>query len=212
MPIAGSRLIVLLSFFREGALRGIMPANQTCLVTLVQVIEARRAGVTPIPAQSKEAVMKGKPEVLEVLQGALTDELSAVHGYILHAEMCENWGYKKIAGATTKRGIEEMKHAEKLMSRILFLEGTPDVQSMTKIHVGKDVEEQMAIGLKDETGAIASYNQGIAICVKAGDNASAELLRGNLQDEERHADYLEMQLDLIKKLGMANYLAQNLTE
>ena len=156
--------------------------------------------------------MKGKPEVLVVLQGALTDELTAVHGYILHAEMCENWGYLKIAGATTKRAIEEMKHAEKLMSRMLFLEGAPDVQTLTKIQVGKTVEEQMAIALKDETGAIATYNQGIAICTKAGDNASAELLRGNLQDEERHADYLETQLDLIKKLGLANYLAQSLTE
>ena len=156
--------------------------------------------------------MKGKPEVLQVLQGALTDELSAVHGYILHAEMCENWGYKKIAGETTKRAIEEMKHAEKLMSRMLFLEGAPDVQTLTKIHVGKDVEEQMAIGLKDETGAIGTYNQGIAICAKAGDNASAELLKGNLQDEERHADYLETQLDLIKHLGLANYLAQSFME
>jgi bacterioferritin len=83
---------------------------------------------------------------------------------------------------------------------------------MPKIHIGKDVEEQMAIGLKDETAAIASYNQGVAICTKVGDNASAELLRGNLQDEERHADYLETQLNLIKHLGLANYLAQNLTE
>ena len=156
--------------------------------------------------------MKGKPEVLHVLQEALTDELGAVHGYILHAEMCESWGYKTLAGLTTKRAIEEMKHAEKLMSRILFLEGAPDVQTLPKIHIGKDVEEQLAIGLKDETGAIASYNQGIAVCTKAGDNASAELLKGNLQDEERHADYLETQLDFIKHMGLTNYLAQNLTE
>jgi len=154
--------------------------------------------------------MKGKPEVLQVLQEALTDELSAVHGYILHAEMCESWGYKTLAGATTKRAIEEMKHAERLISRILFLEGAPDMQSMTKIHIGKDVEEQLAIGLKDELGAVVSYNQGAAICTKAGDNASAELLKGNLQDEERHADYLDTQLGLIKQLGLANYLAQNL--
>ena len=103
--------------------------------------------------------MKGKPEVLQVLQEALTDELGAVHGYILHAEMCESWGYKVLAGATTKRAIEEMKHAEKLISRMLFLEGAPDVQSLPKIHVGKDVEEQLAIGLKDETGRNCSYNQ-----------------------------------------------------
>ena len=156
--------------------------------------------------------MKGKPEVLQVLQGALTDELGAVHGYILHAEMCESWGYKVLAGATTKRAIEEMKHAEKLISRILFLEGAPDVQSLPKIHVGQDVEAQFTIGLKDESGAIASYNQGATICIKAGDNASAELLKGNLGDEERHADYLETQLSLIKQLGMANYLARSLAE
>ena len=162
------------------------------------------------PSISKESAMKGKPEVLKVLQEALTDELGAVHGYILHAEMCESWGYKGLAAATTKRAIEEMKHAEKLISRILFLEGEPDVQTLPKSTSAKTVEEQLAIGLKDETGAIASYNQGAAICTKAGDNASAELLKGNLQDEERHADYLETQLSLIKQLGLANYLAQNL--
>jgi bacterioferritin len=128
--------------------------------------------------------MKGKPEVLQVLQEALTDELGAVHGYILHAEMCENWGYAALAGATTKRAIEEMKHAEKLISRILFLDGAPDVQSLPKIKIGKDVEEQLSIGLKDESGAVVSYNQGSAICTKAGDNASAELLKGNLADED----------------------------
>ncbi len=154
--------------------------------------------------------MKGKPEVLQVLQEALTDELGAVHGYILHAEMCESWGYKVLAGATTKRAIEEMKHAEKLISRLLFLEGEPDVQSLPKIHIGKDVEEQLAIGLKDEIAAAASYNAAVAVCTKAGDNASAELLRGNLHDEERHADYLETQLSLIKQLGLANYLAQSM--
>ncbi len=154
--------------------------------------------------------MIGKPEVLKVLQESLTDELGAVHGYILHAEMCESWGYKTLAAATTKRAIEEMKHAEKLISRILFLEGAPDVQSLPTIHVGKDVEAQLTIALKDETGAVASYNQGAEICTNAGDNASADLLKGNLHDEERHADYLETQLSLIKQLGMANYLAQNL--
>jgi bacterioferritin len=156
--------------------------------------------------------MKGKPEVLHVLQEALTDELGAVHGYILHAEMCENWGYKRLAGLTTKRAIEEMKHAEKLISRILFLEGEPDVQSLPKIVVGKDVEAQLLEGLKSEQAAIVSYNQGIAVCVKAGDNGSRDLLRDNLLDEERHADFLETQLGLIKQLGLANYLAQNLAE
>ena len=156
--------------------------------------------------------MKGKPEVLKALQENLTDELGVVHGYILHAEMCENWGYKTLAAATTKRGIEEMKHAERLITHMLFLEGAPDVQTLPKVHIGKDVEEQFTNNLKDELAAIASYNQGIAICTKAGDNASADLMRGILHDEERHADYLETQLSLIKHLGLANYLAQSLTE
>jgi bacterioferritin len=154
--------------------------------------------------------MKGKPEVLQALQENLTDELGVVHGYILHAAMCENWGYKTLAATTTKRSIDEMKHAEKLITHMLFLEGAPDVQKMPKVHIGKDVEEQFAKNLEDELAAIASYNQAIAICTKAGDNASGELLRGILQDEERHADYLETQLSLIKQLGLANYLAQNL--
>src|SRR5664279_3516890 len=119
---------------------------------------ARRAR-SQRPSTTRSQLMIGKPEVLKVLQEALTDELGAVHGYILHADMCESWGYKTLAGATTKRAIEEMKHAEKLISRILFLEGEPDVQALPKIHIGKDVQEQLTIGLKDETGAIFSYNQ-----------------------------------------------------
>jgi bacterioferritin len=152
--------------------------------------------------------VKGKTEVLEVLQGALTDELGAAHGYILHAEMCENWGYQSLAGLTMKRAIEEMKHAEKLIERILFLDGSPDVQTMPKIVVGDNVEKQLSADLKSEHGAIAYYNQGIAKCRKAGDDGSADVLRSNLHDEERHADFLETQLALIRELGLANYLAQ----
>jgi bacterioferritin len=153
--------------------------------------------------------MKGNPEVLRVLQESLSDELGAVHGYVLHAEMCESWGYKALGGATTKRAIEEMKHAERLIRRILFLEGEPDVQSLPKIQIGKDVESQLTIGLKDETAAVAGYNAAVAVCAKVGDNTSAELLRANLQDEERHADYLDMQLNLIKQMGLAIYLARS---
>ncbi|HXH48668.1 MAG TPA: bacterioferritin [Terriglobia bacterium] len=156
--------------------------------------------------------MKGKPEVLKVLQEALTDELGAVHGYILHAEMCDNWGYKALAAMTTRRAIEEMKHAEKLMERILFLNGAPDVETMPKIVAGQDVEDQFQADLKSEQSAIVSYNEGIATCRKAGDDGSAELLKANLQDEERHADYLETQLSLIQQIGLANYLSQNMAE
>ena len=156
--------------------------------------------------------MKGKPEVLEILQGALTDELGAAHEYMLHAEMCENWGYKALAGLTRKRAIEEMRHAEHLMERMLYLEGAPDVEKMPKIVAGSDVEKQFAHALKSEQDAIAYSNQGIATCRKSGDDGSADLLRANLHDEERHADFLETQLSLIKQLGLANYLAQQLTE
>ena len=156
--------------------------------------------------------MKGKPEVLEVLAGALTEELGAAVQYILHAEMCDNWGYKSLGGFTKKRAIEEMGHAEKLIERILFLEGAPDVQTLPKIEAGKDVQDQFTIDLKGELKAIASYNQGYATCTKAGDQGSADLLLANLHDEERHTDYLETQLDLIKELGLTNDLAQKLEE
>jgi bacterioferritin len=156
--------------------------------------------------------MKGKPKVLEVLAGALTEELGAVVQYILHAEMCDNWGYKSLGGFTQKRAIEEMKHAEKLIERILFLEGAPDVQSLPKIEAGKDVQDQFTIDLNGERTAIVSYNQGIATCTSAGDQGTADLLLANLHDEERHADYLETQLGLIKELGLASYLAQKLEE
>jgi bacterioferritin len=156
--------------------------------------------------------MKGKPKVLEVLAGALTEELGAAVQYILHAEMCDNWGYKSLGGFTKKRAIEEMKHAEKLIERILFLEGSPDLQTFPKIEAGKDVPDQLTIDLMGERTAIVSYNQGIATCASAGDQGSADLLLANLHDEERHADYLETQLGLIKELGLANYLAQKLEE
>lgn len=156
--------------------------------------------------------MKGKPEVLEVLQKALKEEVSAAIQYILHGEMCENWGYKALAGITKKRAIEEMKHAEKLIERVLFLEGIPAVEPLPRIEAGKDVEQQFRIDLKGEIEAISSYNEGIAICHKAGDQSSGELLRHNLQDEERHTDFLETQLSLIKEVGLANYLARKLEE
>ena len=156
--------------------------------------------------------MKGKPEVIKVLQEALTDELGAVHGYILHAEMCNNWGYKALGAMTTRRAIEEMKHAEKLMERILFLDGMPDVETMPKIVAGKDAEDQFRADLESEQAAIVSYNEGIATCRQAGDDGSAELLKANLQDEERHADYLETQLSLIQQIGLSNYLAQTMNE
>jgi bacterioferritin len=138
--------------------------------------------------------------------------MGALVQYILHAEMCDNWGYKSLGGIAKKHAIEEMKHAEKLIERILFLEGAPDLQALPKIEAGKDVPDQLTIDLKGEQTAIADYNQGIATCASAGDRGTADLLLANLHDEERHADYLETQLGLIKELGLANYLARQLAE
>ncbi len=154
--------------------------------------------------------MKGKPEVLEVLAKMLKEELGAISEYFIHAEMCENWGYKKLSGHTKKESINEMKHAEKLIEHILFLDGAPNLNDMPKLVVGKDVKQQFENDLALEKNAVAEYNAGIAVCRKAGDQASADLLQKILADEEEHVDYLEEQLGLIEQIGIQNYLAQQL--
>ena len=152
--------------------------------------------------------MQGKPEVIEILAKMLKEELGAISQYFIHAEMCENWGYKKLSDHTKKESINEMKHAEKLIERILFLEGTPNLNDMPKLAVGKDVKSQFQNDLTLEKNAVAEYNTAIATCRKAGDNASAELLKVILTDEEEHVDFLEEQLSLIDGIGIQNYLAQ----
>ncbi len=152
--------------------------------------------------------MKGKPEVLEVLAKMLKEELGAISQYFVHGEMCENWGYKKLSEHTKKESINEMKHAEKLVERILFLEGMPNLNDMPKLNVGKDIKQQFQNDLNLEKGAVAEYNAAIATCRKAGDNASSDLLEAILADEEGHVDFLEEQLGLIEQIGIQNYLAQ----
>ena len=152
--------------------------------------------------------MKGKPEVLKVLQEMLKEELGAVSQYFLHGEMCQNWGYKKLYAHTKKESINEMHHAEELTERILFLEGTPNLGELPKLNIGKDVKQQFENDLALEKNAVAAYNQAIAVCRKADDQASADLLRKILADEEGHVDFLEEQLGLIEEIGLQNYLAQ----
>jgi len=156
--------------------------------------------------------MKGKAEVLDILQKMLKEELGAISQYMLHAEICENWGYKRLSAHTKKESINEMKHAEVLIERILFLEGMPNLGELPKLNIGKDVKQQFENDLALEKGAVADYNAGIAACRKVGDNASADLLETILKDEEGHVDFLEMQLSLIEQMGLANYLAQQLEE
>jgi bacterioferritin len=156
--------------------------------------------------------MKGKPEVIEVLAENLKEELGAILQYFLHGEMQNNWGYKRLYGFIRKQAIGEMQHAEKLIERMLFLEGMPNLNEVTKLSVGKDVKQQFENDLSLEKSAVASYNRGIAVCRKAGDNTSADLLEAILQDQEEHVDFLESQLGIIKDVGLDNYLARQMGE
>jgi bacterioferritin len=155
--------------------------------------------------------VKGNAKVIAVLQEALKAELTAINQYFLHAEMCENWGYAKLAAHTRAESIEEMTHAEKLIQRILLLDGTPNMSDYFKIVVGADVRAQFANDLNVEYDAVKRLNEGIGICVAAADNGSRELLQRILVDEEHHVDYLEAQLHAIDEIGLQNYLAQQLT-
>jgi bacterioferritin len=152
--------------------------------------------------------MKGEPKVIEQLNQRLSEELTAVSQYMVHSEMCANWGYDKLAEAVEKRAIDEMKHAEKLIGRIIFLEGKPIVSTLGKIYVGDFVEVQLKNDHEAEAGAIKVYNESIKIVVEIGDNGTRELLESILKDEERHIDWLEAQLDQITQMGIQNYLEQ----
>ncbi len=156
--------------------------------------------------------MKGDAKVITVLQEVLKAELTAINQYFLHAEMCENWGYYKMAGITRKESIEEMTHAEKLIERILYLDGTPNMSDYFKINVGATMEAQLKNDLQLEYDAVKRLNAGIETCRQAGDNGSRELLDKILADEEHHVDWLEAQLQNITEVGIQNYLAQQMGE
>jgi bacterioferritin len=156
--------------------------------------------------------MKGDAKVIEFLNQVLKAELTAINQYFLHAEMCENWGYERLAKLIKKESIEEMTHAEKLMERILYLDGTPNMTDYFKINVGATVEAQLKNDLQLEYDAVNRLNAGIKLCVAAGDNGSRDLAQKILDDEENHIDWLEGQLHAIGEMGVANYLAQQLKE
>jgi bacterioferritin len=155
--------------------------------------------------------MKGKPEVIAALSEMLKEELGAINQYILHAEMQENWGYERLGGLIKKQAIGEMKHAEKLVERILFLEGTPRMDEMAELRIGKTVKQQLENDLELERSAVKAYNQAIQTCRKASDNATGDFLEEILKDEEEHVDFLETQLGLIEEVGLQNYLAQQMS-
>ena len=152
--------------------------------------------------------MRGNDKVIAVLNEALKEELTAINQYFIHAEMCENWGYKKLSDYIKKQSIDEMKHAEALIERILFLDGTPKMAELLPLSVGNSVKAQIENDLKLELNAVVMYNSAAKTAVEAGDNASRELLTRLLKDEEAHVDWLETQLHVIKEIGIENYLAQ----
>lgn len=151
--------------------------------------------------------MKGNAEVIKGLNEALSEELTAINQYFLHAEMCENWGYEKLAELDKKQSIDEMKHAEELIERILFLEGAPSMNQSQKLNVGKTVPDMVKNDLRLEVAAVAMYNRLINLAIKKNDQGTAEMLKKLLIEEEGHVDALEEQLDEIRDMGLQVYLS-----
>ena len=154
--------------------------------------------------------MQASPVVLELLNEVLTAELTAVNQYFLHSKMCDNWGYERLAHHAREESIGEMKDADQLIERILYLEGVPNLQRLGTVSVGETVPEQHRLDLDLERAAIERLNRGIATCVAEGDNGSRDLLEDILEGEEEHADWLETQLELLRQMGEAHYLAQQM--
>jgi len=154
--------------------------------------------------------MKGSPNIIDALNDILTAELTAVNQYFLHAKMCKNWGFKRLYEHIYKESIDEMKHADALVERILFLEGVPNVQRYWKINVGETVPEQLEIDVKMEYDAVERFRKAIRLCRDEGDETSAEMLEHMLESEEEHVDWLETQLPLLNTLGPQHYLSQQI--
>jgi bacterioferritin len=154
--------------------------------------------------------MKGNERLMAELNARLSEELAAVNQYMVHSEMCDNWGYERLHGAVEKRAIDEMKHAEKLIARLLFLEGLPIVSNLAGIHIGADVDAQLKNDLQAEYDADRAYNETIRLAVEVGDNGTRELLESILADEEGHIDWLEAQLDQVEQMGIQNYLVEQI--
>jgi bacterioferritin len=156
--------------------------------------------------------MRGNPKVIAELNAALKEELTAINQYFLHAEMCENWKYSKLGDFIKKQSIDEMKHAELLIERILFLDGTPNLTELMQLNIGRNVQEQLESDYKLEVNAVAMYNASVRVARDENDNASRELFERLLRDEEMHVDWLEAQLHQIKELGYERYLTQQIRE
>jgi bacterioferritin len=156
--------------------------------------------------------MKGHDRIIETLNEVLTAELTAINQYFIHARMCENWGYERLWKKIRAESIEEMKHADELIERILYLEGLPNLQRLGKVNVGQTVPEQLRLDLGVEKAALKMLNDAVELARSLGDNGSRELLEKILTDEEEHTNWIEAQLSLIEQVGEGHYLAQQIKE
>jgi bacterioferritin len=154
--------------------------------------------------------MQGNPKVIDTLNRALTTELTAINQYFCQAKMCANWGLSRLAKKHYQESLGEMKHAEKLIERILFLEGTPEIARYDVIRVGTDVKEQLENDLRLEMGGVKHYNEAVALCSSLGDHGTREVLEPILSESEEHVDWLETQLHLIDTVGLQNYLTEQM--
>jgi bacterioferritin len=154
--------------------------------------------------------MKGNEQVIETLNALLADELAAINQYMVHSEMCDNWMYERLHKTVEERAITEMRHAEKLIGRILFFEGKPVVTKLSQINIGGDVQAQFQKDLQAELDAVKRYNEGIKLAREVGDNGTRDLLEEILEDEEDHVDWLEAQLDQVSQIGIQNYLVEQI--
>ena len=154
--------------------------------------------------------MQGDPAVIEILNEVLTAELTAVNQYWVHHRMLDNWGFQRLSDKSREESIDEMKDADRIIERILYLDGVPNMQRLNPVRVGEDVHEQLRVDLALEQAAVERYNRGIALCVEKGDNGTRHLFEEHLVGEEEHLDWIEAQLHLIETVGLERYLAEQI--
>ena len=154
--------------------------------------------------------MRGDPEIIDILNDVLTAELTAINQYFVHSKMCDNWGYDRLASHGREESIDEMKHADIVIDRILYFDGVPNMQRLFPVRVGETVDEQLQVDLELEYAAVERLNNGIAVCVAKGDNGTRELLTEILVSEEDHIDWIETQQETIRQIGLVQYLAQQM--
>jgi bacterioferritin len=155
-------------------------------------------------------LMRGDPEIIDILNDVLTAELTAINQYFVHSKMCANWGYDRLASHGREESIDEMKHADIVIDRVLYFDGVPNMQRLFPVRVGETVDEQLQADLELEYAAVERLNNGIAVCVAKGDNGTRELLTEILVSEEDHIDWIETQQETIRQIGLVQYLAQQM--